>query len=198
MLTPEILRTKFNAGKPYDAYIASGTPDQKAKWTAFHQRVTLTPTQREVVGSFSRRINVLVISGLWCGDCAQQCPMFDHLAKVKPAAPGDPTAPGVDLRFLDRDEHIDLAEQVRICGGTRVPTVLFLNEDFEFLAIAGDKSLSRLRAIAARSLGAACAVPGAPVPPDEIAATLQDWANDLERAHLTARLSPRLRQRHQD
>jgi hypothetical protein len=116
--------------------------------------------------------------------------MLDHIARANPRV--------LQVRFVDRDEHKEVAEQVRICGGLRVPTVLFFSEDFEFLSLYGDKSLARLRAIAQRSLGAACAVPGAPVAGEEVAATFQDWVSEFERAHLTARLSPKLRQRHGD
>jgi hypothetical protein len=73
-----------------------------------------------------------------------------------------------------------------------------MNEDFEFVGSAGDKSLSRLRALAAKTLGAACPIPGAAIGTDELAAGLQDWLNDFERVHLLLRLSPKLRQRHAD
>jgi hypothetical protein len=116
--------------------------------------------------------------------------MLAHLAAANPGV--------VDLRFVDRDAHKGLSDVVMICGGNRVPTVIYLNEDFEFCGLSTDKSLSRLRAVAARSLGASCPVPGAPVPSDEIAATLQDWCLDLEKAHLLVRLSAKLRQRHGD
>ena len=195
MLTPESYRDHFVRAKPYAAYVATGTPDQQAKWREFHGRVKLTPAQTALISSFSRRVNLLVISGVWCGDCVQQCPMLDHLAAAKPAGEA---GPGVDLRFADRDVHKDLSDQVMVCGGNRVPTAIFLNEDFEFIGLSTDKSLSRLRAVAARQLGASCPVPGSPVPADEIAATLQDWCNDLEKAHLLVRLSAKLRQRHGD
>lgn len=190
MLTPELLRESFEAGLAYQAYVATGNTDQQSGWNAFHQKVSLTRDQRTLVQSFTRQIHVLAISGVWCGDCVQQMPMLDHIARAN--------SDSVRLRFVDRDKHKALAEHVKICGGLRVPTVLFLNEDFEFLSLYGDKSLARLRAIAARSTGASCPVPGAPVASDEVAATLQDWVNEFERAHLTARLSPRLRQRHGD
>ncbi|MFO0832710.1 MAG: thioredoxin family protein [Phycisphaerales bacterium] len=190
MLTPDSLRSTFASALPYSAYLATGSPDQQKAWSAFHARVSLTAGQRALIQSFTREVNILASSGTWCGDCVQQMPMLDHIASANPGV--------LHLRFIDRDQHKHIAEQVRICGGLRVPTVLFLNEDFEFLSLYGDKSLSRLRAIAARSLGASCAVPGAPVAGDEIAATLQDWVDECERAHLTARLSPRLRERHAD
>jgi len=79
-----------------------------------------------------------------------------------------------------------------------VPTVLFLNEEFDLVGYTGDKSLSRLRATALRKLGPACELPGAPVPADETAATVQDWVNEVERIHLLVRLSTKLRAKHSD
>ncbi len=190
MLNPTTLKSKHAAGLAYDAYVATGNPDQQAAWKKFHAQVALTPSQREVLTGFVRRMPVLVISGTWCGDCVQQVPMFDHIARASNGR--------VDLRLVDRDAHKDLSDQVKICGGNRVPTILFMNEDFEFVALAGDKSLSRFRAVAARQLGASCPLPGASVAKDEIAATLQDWVDEFERAHLLLRTSAKLRERHGD
>lgn len=191
MITPQVLRTHFDAGLSYDAYVATGTPSQQANWSRFAQRIPpLTSDQTRLLASFTRRMPILIISGTWCGDCVQQCPIFPSFAAANPTA--------IDLRFVDRDEHIELSNMVRICGGNRVPTVIFMNEDFDFVSIMGDRSLSRYRAIAARSLGASCPFPGAPVPPDEIAATLQDWLDEFERVQLLLRLSPKLRQQHGD
>ncbi|MEK6703911.1 MAG: thioredoxin family protein [Planctomycetota bacterium] len=198
MVTPEILRAAFESALPYDAYIATGRPDQQSGWNAFHSRVRLNPEQRELIAGFSRRVNILVISGLWCGDCVQQCPILDHLARVLPAPAGNPDAPGVDLRFVDRDEHIELSNQVKICGGNRVPTVIFMNEEHEFLSLAGDRTLSRYRAMAGRKLGPSCPVPGAPLPIDEVSASTKDWLEEVEKAHLIVRLSAKLRAKHGD
>jgi hypothetical protein len=189
MLDPSFIRVKLDAGLDYDAYIATGTQDQRVNWKRQHERLILTNDQRSLVGAFTRRMNVLVTSGMWCGDCVAQVPMLDHIAKASPQ---------IQLRILDRDQHLDLAEQLMICGGLRVPTVLFLNEDFEFIAIQGDKSLSRLRARAAKSLGAHCPLPGASVDQDEVTATLADWVREFEYVHLVLRLSPKLRSRHGD
>lgn len=190
MLNNEILRSHFDLALPYDRYLATGKDHERTNWSAFRSGVYLTTAQRELIGGFVRRINVLCISGMWCGDCVQQCPMFDAIAQANAGA--------IDLRFVDRDEHLELAEQVRICSGLRVPGVVFMNEDFDFVALAGDRTLARYRALAGRVLGAACPRPGAPVPPDEVAATLQDWVDEFERVHLLLRLSSKLRQRHGD
>jgi hypothetical protein len=188
MLSPDFLRSKFEAGLTYDSYTAGGTPDQQASWRRHFERAQLTQDQRSLLAGFSRHLNVLVTSGMWCGDCSAQVPMLAQIANA---------TRHVALRILDRDEHLDLAEQIKICGGLRVPTVLFLNEDFEFIAIQGDKSLTRLRARAAKSL-AACDLPYATTQADEAAATLEDWVRASEYAQLVVRLSPKLRTRHMD
>jgi hypothetical protein len=188
MLTPALLRSKADLALPYDQYVASGTGDQQSNWARHHSSQKLTDPQLTLLAGFTRQIHTLVLSGIWCGDCAVQVPMLDHIANATDR---------ISLRILDRDEHMDLAEQVMICGGLRVPTVLFLNEDFEFLAIHGDKSLSRLRTRGVR-LGVACMLPGAGVPSEEAAATMADWVTQFEYAHLIARLSPKFRERHGD
>jgi len=190
MLQPDFLRSKFSDALPYTAYTATGTPDQQSRWSAVHARVKLSDRQRALVGSFSRSFNVLVSSGMWCGDCAQQVPMLDHIERANPGV--------IKARYVDRDKHKDLAEQIMICGGYRVPTVLFLNEEFEFCLLAPDKTLNRLRFLAAKNLGPSCPLPGADIPTDEGAATMQDWVDAFEHMHLLVRLSPKLRSRYSD
>jgi hypothetical protein len=86
----------------------------------------------------------------------------------------------------------------KINGGDRVPVVIFLSEDNEFCGLAGDRTLARYRAIALKQLGAFCMTGIVPPDQEEIALTLQDWLNEIERVQLMLRLSPRLRQKHGD
>lgn len=189
MFDPAYLKSKFDAALPYTDYTAAGKPQHQTAWADFRARADLTDTQHALVAAFIRPLPTLVLSGTWCGDCVQQIPFIDAI---------DHAAPTVTARYLDRDEHPDLADRLSLCGGLRVPVVLILNEDFDVLAVEGDRTLARYRALAARQLGPSCPLPGAPVPEDELAATRQDWVDAFERAHLMARLSTKLRQRHAD
>ncbi len=188
-MDPATLRSKHQAGLTYADYLDSGTPDQKNAWTEIYERLTLTQAQQALVGSFVRKMKVLCVSGIWCGDCVQQGPLLQRIADANDC---------LELRWLDRDEHLDLAEKLKINAGTRVPVVLFCAEDDELVSIYGDRTLTRYRAIAARKLGAHCPLPGAPVPSEELEATLQDWLNEFERVHLLLRTSARLREKHGD
>jgi thiol-disulfide isomerase/thioredoxin len=195
MLDSAFIARKFAQGLPYAQYVAHATPDQAQNWQRAFQRITLTQQHRELIGGFQRSMKVLVSSGLWCGDCAYQCPMLAHIAQ----AAGPLTAKsGIDLRFLNRDEHMDFADRVKICGGNRVPTAIFISEDDEFVSMLGDKTLTRLRSKAAKALGQYCPLPGEQVPDDELAQTLQEWVDAHEHAQLTLRLSTRLRTKHDD
>ncbi|MEC9157908.1 MAG: thioredoxin family protein [Planctomycetota bacterium] len=185
---PEFLRRKHEAGDDYETYLEDD-PGRAASWAEIHEQVALDPAQAALVGGFTRTMNVLCLSGIWCGDCVAQGPMFARIADASDL---------IRLSWLDRDEHRDLAEAFAINAGLRVPTVIFCSEDFELVGYLGDRTLSRYRALAARQTGASCQLPGAEQPEDELRATLQDWINEFERVQLLLRLSPRLRQRHGD
>lgn len=190
MLSPEFLRAKFEAGLTYDAYVDSGKEADRAAWRAFQAGAHLTPDQRRLIESFRRQINILVVSGTWCGDCVKQIPFLKLIEDANPQR--------IRARYVDRDQHRDLAERVMLCGGLRVPVVLLLNEDFDLMSLEGDRSLTRYRALAARQLGAACELPHAPTAASEVAETLADWVDSVERVHLMARLSTKLRERYRD
>ncbi|NRA56564.1 MAG: thioredoxin family protein [Phycisphaerales bacterium] len=190
MIDTDFLRSKFEAALPYDAYVATGSEGHQRAWADFRGRVHTTPKHAELFKGFTRRMHMLVVSGTWCGDCVQQVPFLDAIAGLRPDL--------IELRVVDRDAHMDLAERLVINDGLRVPVVLFLNEELDFVSVYGDRTLSRYRAIAERQLGASCPLPGAPVPEDEIEATLQDWIDETERAQLLCRLSTKLRAKHGD
>ena len=186
----DFLSAKFNAASAYEDYVRTGTPEQQRRWGQVHEAAKLLPEQRELVAGFTREMHVLVVSGVWCGDCVEECPLLERIAEAHPAK--------VRLRLLDRDIHGDLSGQLRVNGGNRVPIALFLSEDFELCGTYGDRTLHRYRALASKRLGAACPTGIGGLDPGEVAATLQDWLNEVERIQLMLRLSPGLRQKHGD
>ena len=188
-LDAAFLQNKHRAGLNYDAYLASDVEKAK-RWREIEPKIALTESQKQLLTGFTRSMNVICVSGIWCGDCVAQGPMLDAIARANPSR--------IDLKWLDRDEHIDLANLIMINAGHRVPTVIFMAEDFELVSVFGDRTLTRYRALAAKYLGPSCPLPGAPIPQDELNATLQEWVNEFERVQLLLRLSTRLREKHGD
>ncbi|RUL89398.1 thiol reductase thioredoxin [Tautonia sociabilis] len=181
----------FDGALSYDDFLDRyGSEAERAKWRRVHDRVALTGPQRELIGGFVRRMPVLCLAGTWCGDCVTQGPILDHIARANPRSIG--------LRFLDRDALPELSDALRINGGRRVPTVVFLSEDFFEVCRFGDRTLSRYRALAASQLGLTCPTGLVPPAEAELATATAEWVEQFERAQLILRLSGRLREKHGD
>ncbi len=182
--------TKFAAGLQYSEFLDQyGDPEQQRRWQACHLQVELTDAQRVVLSGFQRRMKVLVLAGTWCGDCVNQCPIFDHFRRATDT---------MDLRFFDRDDHADLANDLTTCGGQRVPAVAFVSEDDHLCGRYADRTLSKYRSMAAQQLGAAC--PTGLVSADQglLEQVVQEWLDEFERMQLMMRMSGRLRALHGD
>jgi len=183
------LKSKFDLALPYAAYLATGTEEQQRRWRQVFDVARLTPAQQNLLGGFSREMKILIISGIWCGDCVQQCPLIQRIAEANPK---------IDVRIIDRDAHKDLSSQFRLNAGDRVPVALLMAEDFELCAVAGDRTLHRYRSMMRSKLAASCPTGIGRPDTDEMAATLNDWLDEIERIQWMLRLSPRLRQKHGD
>jgi thiol-disulfide isomerase/thioredoxin len=179
----------FSKGLTYQDFLNRyGSEQHREKWAASYRQVQLSDAQRELLGTFKREMPVAVLAGAWCGDCVDQCPIFEHFAAA---------APVIKVRYFDRDEATDLAPHVRICGGARVPAVVFLSEDFQEVGRYGDRTLAKYRQIIAKTAGETCST-GLGVDAALQAAVVQEWLDQFTRAQLILRTSPRLRQKYGD
>ena len=184
------LTEKFASAAPYERYVQTGNEEQQRRWKQVYDAARLTDVQKQLVGGFVRQMKILIFSGIWCGDCIQQCPLLQRIVEANPAK--------IDLRFVERPKETELVPEVRINAGSRVPVVFFLSEDNEWCATAGDRKIHRYRALAHARLGPMCPTGIAAPDKDELDATLGDWLNEVERVQLMLRLTPRLRQKYQD
>ena len=126
-------------------------------------------------------MNVLCLSGIWCGDCVRSVPIVARLAEA--------AGPPVDLRLVDRDAVPELRDELRVLGAMRVPMVVFLTEDFHEIGRYGDRPLTVYREKAATELGAACPPPGS-AHGGALAAETAERLDVFERMILMARLAP--------
>jgi thiol-disulfide isomerase/thioredoxin len=182
------LEQAFAAAMSWSEYLASA-PDHADAWKRSYDGIDLTTAQEAMLRNFTRDMPVLIVSGSWCGDCVRQGPIAQIIMDA---------APSIDLRFIDRDHAMSPIDHLQINAGARVPVTVFMAEDFQPVSVFGDRTLHYYRHMAAERIGAACPLPGAGLPADVLAATVQDWVDEFERVHLLLRLSGRLRQRHED
>lgn len=181
---------KFKQGVAYADFLKKyANEGQKVRWHQVHELIVLTPEQQQLLGSFTRTMDVLCLAGAWCGDCINQCPIFERFVHA---------APVIQVRYLDRDDHADVQRELKINGGDRVPVLVFFSEDGYEVARFGERTLSKYRQMMRDTIGAACptglVLKGDPL----LAQVTHDWLNEFERVQWLLRLSPRLRQLHND
>jgi thiol-disulfide isomerase/thioredoxin len=181
---------KFAEALPLSDFLTRhGSPTDRDRWERAKAAAVISEAQKQLLSRFTRDMNVLILAGAWCGDCASQCPIFDRFAE---------SAPMIKIRYLDRDEHPDVQAELKINGGDRVPVVVFFSEDGLEVSRYGERTLAKYRQMVEQVTGESCAS-GIVRSTDPIQMqVVQDWLNEFERAQWILRLSPRLRRLHGD
>lgn len=180
---------QFEQGLPYDAFLSKyATPEQLHRWNDFFSSVKLMAEQKALLASFTREMKIIVMAGTWCGDCVNQCPIFEHFASQNK---------NIRIHYFDRDDNPELMQALQTCGGSRVPCVLFLSEDGHVCGRYGDRTLSKYRAVVGSTAGPSCST-GLATAQSLTESVVQDWLNEFERIQWMLRTSSRLRQLHGD
>ena len=184
------LYEKYKLGLTYADFLKRhGTEVHQGRWKQVHEQVALTDAQKTLLKSFKRTMPALCLAGAWCGDCVNQCPIFEHFAAATPT---------IQIRYLDRDAHADVQAALQVCGGNRVPVLAFFSEDGFEAARCGDRTLSKYRLMMQEQAGPGCPT-GITIGKDPLLASVtQDWLNEFERVQWMLRLSSRLRKIHND
>src|SRR5260221_7380708 len=85
MRQPVNLYEKYKLGLTYKDFLhRHGTDVHKARWKQVQEQVILTDAQKALLQSFKRTMPILCLAGAWCGDCVNQCPIFEHFEAATP------------------------------------------------------------------------------------------------------------------
>ena len=92
----ELFHRAFGDALPYREYLATGNSREAAAWARADAALPALPDDAGThLDPAGRIVNVLCLSGVWCGDCVRSAPIVARLAEA--------AGPPVDLRFVDRD-----------------------------------------------------------------------------------------------
>lgn len=188
-LRADFFKSYFEKGQKFADYIANSDATHAERWKNYQKNIALSSQQKEVISSFVREMNILVMSGIWCGDCARQGPMLAAIEEANPK---------LSFRFLDNRENPELQDELKMNGANKVPVIVVLSEDFFEVSRFGDKHLSVYRKKVEKELGPACDAGILPPSNDELGEEVQEWLNYFERLQHMLRLAPALRKRHED
>lgn len=183
----------FNDALPYHELLQRcAEPEQRRRWQSIYDSAALTGEQTSLLQSFRRKMYVLCLTGVWCGDCVNDCPIFQRIAEITDK---------IDLRFVNRAQKFDasasdadtrLANELSICGGARVPVLVFLSQDWFECERFGERTLATYRAKVAAMQGAACSTGLFGTPVDLLRENITEWLAHFERVQLMLQTSARL------
>src|SRR5262245_33220118 len=174
---------RFAAALPMDHFLSKyGTAAHRARWKETFDAVLLTDAQKQLLGSFRREMNVMVLAGAWCGDCSGQCPIFDRFAEA---------APVMKVRYLDNADHPNVQTELSINAGKRVPVAVFFSEDGYEVLRYGERTLSKYRLMIRATAGESCPTGIGTSNDPLLSQVVQDWLNEFERVQWLLRLSAR-------
>ncbi len=95
------------------------------------KRSRLTEATIQQLREIKRQVIWLVLTEGWCGDAAQIIPVLNHMAAVND---------NITLRFILRDEHLDITDAFLTNGARAIPKVLILDaETLEVLTTWGPR-----------------------------------------------------------
>lgn len=66
-----------------------------------------------------KNLRAIVLAEVWCGHCMLNIPIFLHLAEKA----------NIPVRFLNRDENLELMDQYLTNGNRTIPIFIFINEN---------------------------------------------------------------------
>ncbi|MDB4060463.1 thioredoxin family protein [Vicingaceae bacterium] len=83
-----------------------------------NKNIQLQPELLQVLKGFNRKVTFLVITEGWCGDAAQNVPVFNKLLEYTNK---------IDLKLILRDENLKVMDAFLTSGGRSIPKLIALD-----------------------------------------------------------------------
>ncbi|RID84305.1 thioredoxin family protein [Peribacillus asahii] len=125
------LNTWFEKGQTFEQYRTSMQVNQ-AEVTAVYEQVQLNDEdQRFLTDLRQRNWRGIVLTADWCGDAALNVPIIQRMAEVS----------DIELRFLIRDENLELMNQYLTNGTSRsIPIFIFIDKEGNEVRVWGPRA----------------------------------------------------------
>ncbi|PCI96370.1 MAG: thioredoxin family protein [Flavobacteriales bacterium] len=105
----------------------------KLNFSRMKRILKTTPISNEVtdtVECLNDKLTWIVLSESWCGDAAQNIPVFAKIAKANP---------NINLRILLRDDNSELMNQYLTNGGKSIPKLICVDKNLNELGTWGPR-----------------------------------------------------------
>ena len=125
------LNVWFKKGLTAAEYINSMTQN-KEEMLSIYEQFSLTAEDKSKLEALgTQNLRAIVLTEDWCGDALLNNPILMRIAE----------AAGIELRFVLRDENLELMDQYLTNGTSRaIPIFIFLNEEGSEVAVWGPRA----------------------------------------------------------
>jgi len=129
-LVEQLVKNRRSTGEDQSEAMVNYT---KLNFSRMKRILKTTPISKDVINTVSclnDKLTWIVLTESWCGDAAQNIPVFAKIAEANP---------NINLRILLRDENIDLMNQYLTNGGMSIPKLICLDENLNELGTWGPR-----------------------------------------------------------
>ena len=117
------IAVRFANGKTYPEYLAH-MQKNRDMLAAITQKIHLQADDTRFFAGLADSIRALVISEDWCPDCALNVPVLMRIAEATPR---------MEVRFVGRDDNLDLLDSAKKGGRKAIPTFLFFDAGWNLI-----------------------------------------------------------------
>jgi hypothetical protein len=115
-------RKVFDSGLDYKAWLAqAGKPENRDRMESKRQAQELGAPIEAFLRALPRTVHVVAIAEDWCGDVVRHVPVLRRMEEA---------APSLKVRFISREQHLDVFARFLTNGGEAIPKFVFLSEQF--------------------------------------------------------------------
>ncbi|MBC5775482.1 thioredoxin family protein [Pontibacter sp. KCTC 32443] len=118
--TEQLLSENKTTGTNHSADLVEYTRMNLHRMRRGEKSCVLTSELLDTLQSIDREMVWVVITEAWCGDAAQNLPGIVKIAEASPL---------IDVKFLMRDEHLDVMDAYLTNGGRSIPKLIALDAE---------------------------------------------------------------------
>lgn len=117
LLTDLLAEGKTTGDKQSEAMVGYGKMNVQ-RMKRLNKTIQLLPELEDVVQGLTRKMTFLVITEGWCGDAAQNVPVFNKLTEHNNQ---------IDVKLILRDENLEIMDGYLTNGGRSIPKLIALD-----------------------------------------------------------------------
>ena len=114
----------FSRGLSFEEFVNQDKDTYKEKTLEIYDGITISEELIAEIRAIDSIIHVLVFAEIWCPDCMINVPVLQKMSE---------TNPNFNIRIVSREGHEEYMDSYKVNGKPKIPTFVFMNEEFEEL-----------------------------------------------------------------